>query len=109
MGVLLAPRLSPCRKRVLVFLAEEVRGGADVSKRKTSFSRHLWLRSLLKQQECCFCLVQESVLKEELRRLDRNEKRGSVDMTYLKNVVLKLLETGKANHSIIPSTQGCPM
>jgi hypothetical protein len=39
--------------------------------------------------------VQEAVLKEELRRLDRNEKRESVDMTYLKNVVLKLLETGK--------------
>jgi hypothetical protein len=40
--------------------------------------------------------VQEAVLKEELRRLDRNEKRESVDMTYLKNVVLKLLETGKS-------------
>ena len=35
------------------------------------------------------------MLKEELRSMDRARKREGVDMTYLKNVVLKLLETGK--------------
>ena len=34
------------------------------------------------------------MLKEELRSMDRSRKREGVDMTYLKNVVLKLLETG---------------
>lgn len=38
---------------------------------------------------------QESMLKEELRTLERSKKREGVDMTYLKNVVLKLLETGE--------------
>lgn len=34
------------------------------------------------------------MLKEELRNMDRTQKREGVDMTYLKNVILKLLETG---------------
>lgn len=38
---------------------------------------------------------QVSMLKEELRNMDRARKREGVDMTYLKNVVLKLLETGE--------------
>lgn len=38
---------------------------------------------------------QESVLKEELRNSERSKKREGVDMTYLKNVILKLLETGE--------------
>ncbi|KAK9678888.1 hypothetical protein RND81_11G239000 [Saponaria officinalis] len=38
---------------------------------------------------------QESMLKEELRSMDRAQKREGVDMTYLKNVLLKLLETGE--------------
>lgn len=38
---------------------------------------------------------QVSMLKEELRNMDRAQKREGVDMTYLKNVVLKLLETGE--------------
>ncbi|XP_057545242.1 protein GRIP [Amaranthus tricolor] len=38
---------------------------------------------------------QVSMLKEELRSMDRSRKREGVDMTYLKNVVLKLLETGE--------------
>ncbi|GAV89471.1 GRIP domain-containing protein, partial [Cephalotus follicularis] len=38
---------------------------------------------------------QEAMLKEELRNLDRTKKREGVDMTYLKNVILKLLETGE--------------
>ncbi|KAL9245588.1 hypothetical protein vseg_019221 [Gypsophila vaccaria] len=38
---------------------------------------------------------QESMLKEELRNMDRAQIREGVDMTYLKNVLLKLLETGE--------------
>ncbi|KAG8373606.1 hypothetical protein BUALT_Bualt11G0041800 [Buddleja alternifolia] len=38
---------------------------------------------------------QEVVLKEELRNMERTQKREGVDLTYLKNVVLKLLETGE--------------
>ncbi|PIA56823.1 hypothetical protein AQUCO_00700875v1 [Aquilegia coerulea] len=38
---------------------------------------------------------QEAMLKEELRNMERMKKREGVDMTYLKNVVLKLLETGE--------------
>jgi hypothetical protein len=34
------------------------------------------------------------MLKTELRNMERAQKREGVDMTYLKNVVLKLLETG---------------
>lgn len=33
-------------------------------------------------------------MKTELRDMERMQKREGVDMTYLKNVVLKLLETG---------------
>ncbi|KAI5056354.1 hypothetical protein GOP47_0028707 [Adiantum capillus-veneris] len=38
---------------------------------------------------------QEAALKEELRNLERSRKREGVDMTYLKNVIVKLLETGE--------------
>ncbi|PON50003.1 GRIP [Parasponia andersonii] len=38
---------------------------------------------------------QEAMLKAELRNMDRTQKREGVDMTYLKNVILKLLETGE--------------
>lgn len=34
------------------------------------------------------------MLKDELRDMERKQKREGVDMTYLKNVILKLLETG---------------
>ena len=34
------------------------------------------------------------MLKDELRSMERSKKREGVDMTYLKNVILKLLETG---------------
>lgn len=40
--------------------------------------------------------MQEAMLKEELRNMERSKKREGVDMTYLKNVILKLLETGTA-------------
>ncbi|KAK9990023.1 hypothetical protein SO802_025008 [Lithocarpus litseifolius] len=36
---------------------------------------------------------QEAMLKTELRNMERMQKREGVDMTYLKNVILKLLET----------------
>ncbi|KAJ0041173.1 hypothetical protein Pint_28643 [Pistacia integerrima] len=39
--------------------------------------------------------MQEAMLKEELRNMERKQKREGVDMTYLKNVVVKLLETGE--------------
>ncbi|KAM5546944.1 hypothetical protein ABKV19_001466 [Rosa sericea] len=38
---------------------------------------------------------QETMLKTELRNMERSQKREGVDMTYLKNVILKLLETGE--------------
>lgn len=38
--------------------------------------------------------AQEAMLKAELRNMERTQKREGVDMTYLKNVILKLLETG---------------
>lgn len=39
------------------------------------------------------------MLKNELREMERKQKREGVDMTYLKNVILKLLETGTwVNH-----------
>jgi TolA-binding protein len=38
---------------------------------------------------------QETMLKEELRKVERAQKREGVDMTYVKNVILKLLETGE--------------
>ncbi|KAK1303419.1 Protein GRIP [Acorus calamus] len=37
----------------------------------------------------------EAMLKAELRNMERMQKRENVDMTYLKNVILKLLETGE--------------
>jgi predicted RNase H-like nuclease (RuvC/YqgF family) len=37
---------------------------------------------------------QEAMLKTELRNMERSQKREGIDMTYLKNVILKLLETG---------------
>lgn len=38
---------------------------------------------------------QEAMLKAELRNVERAQKREGIDMTYLKNVILKLLETGE--------------
>ncbi|KAF9920286.1 hypothetical protein FBU30_009905 [Linnemannia zychae] len=38
-------------------------------------------------------LDQEKVLKEEIRNLDRAEKRQNLSVDYLKNIVLKYLET----------------
>ncbi|KAK4752398.1 hypothetical protein SAY87_021196 [Trapa incisa] len=38
---------------------------------------------------------QEAMLKAELRNMERSQRREGVDMTYLKNVILKLLETGE--------------
>ncbi|KAL8151822.1 hypothetical protein V2J09_021630 [Rumex salicifolius] len=38
---------------------------------------------------------QVNMLKEELRSMDRTQKREGVDLTYLKNVIMKLLETGE--------------
>ncbi|GJN32274.1 hypothetical protein PR202_gb20770 [Eleusine coracana subsp. coracana] len=38
---------------------------------------------------------QEALLKAELRNMERSQKREGIDMTYLKNVILKLLETGE--------------
>ncbi|ONM23605.1 Protein GRIP [Zea mays] len=39
----------------------------------------------------------EAMLKTELRNMERSQKREGIDMTYLKNVILKLLETGNWN------------
>lgn len=40
-------------------------------------------------------MQQEALLKEEVRNMERMQKREGVDLTYLKNVILKLLETGE--------------
>ncbi|XP_050241579.1 protein GRIP-like [Quercus robur] len=37
----------------------------------------------------------EAMLKFELHNMERVQKREGVDMTYLKNVILKLLKTGE--------------
>lgn len=58
---------------------------------------------MFNQVDICSCIlvglnlpqVQEAMLKEEVRNMERMQKRGGVDMTYLKNVILKLLETGR--------------
>ncbi|CAG8776116.1 4635_t:CDS:2, partial [Dentiscutata heterogama] len=38
-------------------------------------------------------MEQEKFLKEEIRKLDRSEKRQNLNVEYLKNVVLKFFET----------------
>ncbi|KAG7027817.1 Protein GRIP, partial [Cucurbita argyrosperma subsp. argyrosperma] len=38
---------------------------------------------------------QQAMLKAEFRDMERSQRREGVDMTYLKNVILKLLETGE--------------
>ncbi|XP_059067041.1 protein GRIP isoform X2 [Cryptomeria japonica] len=40
-------------------------------------------------------IKQEIAIKDEFRNMERERKRDGVDMTYLKNVILKLLETGE--------------
>ena len=37
---------------------------------------------------------QENLLKEQLREAERSQRREAVDLTYLKNVVLKLIQSG---------------
>ena len=39
--------------------------------------------------------LSERVLKEEIQEMRRNEKRGDLDMNYVKNVLLKGFETGE--------------
>lgn len=39
--------------------------------------------------------ISEQVLKEEIQEMRRNEKRGKVDVTYVKNVLLKGFESGE--------------
>lgn len=41
------------------------------------------------------------MLKVELRNMERSQKREGIDMTYLKNVILKLLETGLWNFLLL--------
>ena len=38
--------------------------------------------------------MQEATLKTELRNMERLQMREGVDMTYLKDVILELLEIG---------------
>lgn len=38
--------------------------------------------------------LQVAMVKEEYRKNERAQTRNGVDMTYVKNVILKLLETG---------------
>ncbi|KAG7539576.1 GRIP domain [Arabidopsis suecica] len=50
---------------------------------------------------------QEAMLKTELREMERKQKREGVDMTYLKNVILKLLETGNSRRLKVDSRSRC--
>ncbi|KAF3960375.1 hypothetical protein CMV_014904 [Castanea mollissima] len=50
-------------------------------------------------------LEQEAMLKSELHNMERVQKREGVDMTYLKNVILKLLETGEVD-ALLPKNVG---
>ncbi|KAI5319848.1 PREDICTED: GRIP [Prunus dulcis] len=45
----------------------------------------------------------ESMLKAELRNMERTQKRERVDMTYLKNVISKLLETDAEMATSVPN------
>lgn len=47
------------------------------------------------EQENRLRVHQISILKEEYQNSERSQKRSTVDMTYVKNVILKLLETGE--------------
>ncbi|CAG8510248.1 3959_t:CDS:10, partial [Acaulospora colombiana] len=48
-------------------------------------------------------IEQEKILKEELRKLDRLEKRQDLNVEYLKNVVLKFFETDPSDReSLVP-------
>ena len=47
------------------------------------------------EQENRLRVHQITILKEEYQNSERSQKRSSVDMTYVKNVILKLLETGE--------------
>ncbi|KAJ9146882.1 hypothetical protein P3X46_029097 [Hevea brasiliensis] len=46
--------------------------------------------------------IQEAMLKAELRNMERTQKREGVDMTYLKNAILKLIETGEVE-ALLPA------
>lgn len=54
-------------------------------------------------------MLQEAMLKEELRNMERMEKREGVDLTYLKNVILKLLETGTLFSPCPPLSQSATL
>ena len=43
---------------------------------------------------------QEKVLKEEIRRMDRMEKRQDMSIEYLKSVVLKFLERSAGEREV---------
>jgi len=46
---------------------------------------------------------QEKVLKEEIRKLDSFEKRQNLSIEYLKNVILKFLQSGdKEREPLVP-------
>ncbi|XLR44930.1 hypothetical protein S83_029590, partial [Arachis hypogaea] len=57
--------------------------------------RHLALQEEIKEleRENRLHSQQKAILKAELRDMERSKKREGVDMTYLKNIILELLET----------------
>lgn len=70
------------------FLEEYVKRIAELEAEALEYQKEISMREQL-----------ESVLKEELRKKEREETRSNLkgkdtDMEYLKNIVLKLLETG---------------
>eukprot|EP01135_Chromosphaera_perkinsii_P003754 Nk52_evm14s254 gene=Nk52_evmTU14s254 len=59
------------------------------------------LRTLLmdSEQSCSRLMDQERVLKSEIRRMNLNEERNrTCNLEYLKNVLIKFLETGDREH-----------
>ena len=71
------------------FLQEYIQRIAELEGEALEFQKEISMREQL-----------ESVLKEELRKKEREETRSNLkgkdtDMEYLKNIILKLLETGE--------------
>ena len=61
--------------------------------------KHLRTLLLESEQSCSRLLDQEKLLKSEIRRLQLNEERDrTCNLEYLKNVIIKFLETGDREH-----------
>jgi superfamily I DNA/RNA helicase len=80
-----------------------------VSKEESYRTQIQHLTDLLAESEAVVLRLkeQESLLKEEIRKKDRDEKRSQrlANLEYLKNVVLRFLETGEKDKLLPVLTQ----